>query len=92
MREERFRRIFNATPFLIALRSMKDKRYINVNESFLTTIGLPINEVINQTADLLHYIVDTDDQGELTSNRNDPWTKERLSSYILACNNNLHSI
>ncbi|AZN39382.1 response regulator [Paenibacillus albus] len=77
MREERFRSIFDATPFLIALRSMKDKRYINVNESFLSAIGRPIAEVINQTADLLHYIADSDDKGEMISNRNDPWKPVR---------------
>lgn len=77
MREERFRQIFDTTPCIIALRSMRDKRYINVNESFLTVIGKPIEDVIHQTSDLLHYIIDSDDSGKLTSNRNDMWKPAR---------------
>ncbi|PWW05168.1 PAS domain S-box-containing protein [Paenibacillus cellulosilyticus] len=62
-RDERFRQMFDATPCIIFLRSLQDRRYVNVNEGFLTVIGRPLEEVINQTSDLLHYYVDTDDIG-----------------------------
>ncbi|MCK9857695.1 PAS domain S-box protein [Paenibacillus sp. ATY16] len=74
MEEERFRKIFDTTPCLIALRSLKDKRYINVNESLLQAMGYEGNEVINQSADMLQYIVDSDDKG---AERHDPWQPAR---------------
>ncbi|GLX69824.1 response regulator [Paenibacillus glycanilyticus] len=74
MEEERFRKIFDATPCLIALRSLKDKRYINVNESLLQAMGHERQEGMNQTADLLQYIVDTDDKG---AEHHDPWRPVR---------------
>ncbi|WP_336775052.1 PAS domain S-box protein [Paenibacillus sp. MMO-58] len=74
MEEERFRKIFDTTPCLIALRSLKDKRYINVNESLLQAMGYEGDEVFNQTADLLQYIVDSDDKG---AERHNPWQPAR---------------
>lgn len=64
MEEERFRKIFDATPNLIALRSLKDRRYINVNESLLNATGYRQEEVINQTTDMLKYITASDGKGE----------------------------
>ena len=49
MEEERFRKIFDASPNVVALRSLKDGRYINVNKSFLNATGYRQEEVLNQT-------------------------------------------
>ncbi|WP_127529842.1 PAS domain S-box protein [Paenibacillus kobensis] len=76
MEEERFRQIFDTTPCLIALRSMKDKRYINVNESLLNATGFLKDEIVNHTADLIQYIVDTDDRDQ-AAGRHDPWGPAR---------------
>jgi len=75
MEEERFRQIFDTTPCLIALRSMKDRRYINVNESLLQATGFRKEEVVHRTADLLQYLVDNDN--EPASARHDPWGPAR---------------
>jgi PAS domain S-box-containing protein len=67
MEEKRFRKIFDATPCLVALRSLRDQRYINVNESWLNNTGYHYDEVINQTSDVLQYIIDSDDMWETDS-------------------------
>lgn len=64
LEEERFRKIFDATPCLVALRSLKDRRYINVNESWLNHTGYFYDEVINQTSDILQYIIHSDEMKE----------------------------
>ncbi|MBI3651547.1 MAG: PAS domain S-box protein [Acidobacteria bacterium] len=48
--EERFFKTFNLSPQIIALHDMTDGRYIEVNETFLRTLGYQREEVINQTA------------------------------------------
>lgn len=63
MEEERFRKIFDAMPSLISLRSLKDRKYINVNKSLLNAIGYRQDEVINQTEDVLSYIFDSNESG-----------------------------
>ncbi|MGM0876068.1 MAG: response regulator [Bacillota bacterium] len=65
LEEERFRKIFEATPCLVSLRSLEDWRFINVNKSWLTYSGYnSYREVLNQTADSLKYIVSQADFGE----------------------------
>ncbi|OAS83188.1 MULTISPECIES: ATP-binding protein [Metabacillus] len=55
--EERFRKIFEATPCLVSLRSLKDWHFINVNKSWLTYSGFNhYEEILNQSADPLTYI------------------------------------
>ncbi|GMK37805.1 hypothetical protein PCCS19_08590 [Paenibacillus sp. CCS19] len=75
-RDERFRQMFDATPSIMALRSMHDHRYVNVNEGFLTAVGRPLEDVINQTVDILHYIIDSDDSGKPASDL-DRWSPVR---------------
>lgn len=77
MEEERFRKIFDTTPCLIAVRSMKDKRYMNVNESLLNATGFEKHDVINQNFDLLQYLVDSDHKTELNSGEYNPWKSSR---------------
>ncbi|MFC6602498.1 ATP-binding protein [Ectobacillus funiculus] len=62
--EERFRRIFNATPCLIELRSLEDKRYMNVNESWLSYTEHTYEDIMNQTHEEIQYIMDLDGLGE----------------------------
>lgn len=61
MEEERYLKIFEATPCLISLRSLKDMKYINVNDSWLKYTGYDYKEVINQSSDILQYIVTSDE-------------------------------
>jgi PAS domain S-box-containing protein len=48
--EERFFKTFNLSPQIIALHDMKDGHYIDVNETFLRTLGYSREEIINETA------------------------------------------
>ena len=48
--EERFSSAFRVSPVAIAVSSLKDGAYINVNESFVRLFGFPREEVIGHTA------------------------------------------
>lgn len=58
MEEERYRRIFDAAPSLISLRSLRNKAYLNVNDSFLKATGYSMEEVLERPGDILQYVVD----------------------------------
>ncbi|GMK42787.1 hypothetical protein PCCS19_58470 [Paenibacillus sp. CCS19] len=60
MEEERYRRIFDAAPSLIVVRSLRDNTYLNVNESFLKATGYSIEEVMNRPGDVLQYVINDD--------------------------------
>jgi len=79
-RDERFRQMFNAIPCIISIRSIADHRYVNVNAGFLTAVGRPLEEVINQNVDLLHYFVDSNESEETTAqcNRWSPVSNVRI--------------
>ncbi|MBZ5749452.1 response regulator [Metabacillus rhizolycopersici] len=63
--EERFRKIFEATPCLVSLQSVKDWSYINVNKSWLTHSGYNhYDEVINHSSESLKYIFHSEDSSE----------------------------
>lgn len=49
---EHFRKIFECSPCLISIQSLKDKRYIDVNSSWLSFTGYSYDEVINHHCDL----------------------------------------
>ncbi|WP_255298534.1 PAS domain S-box protein [Brevibacillus dissolubilis] len=57
-----FGKIFKASPSLIAIRSMEDQRYIDVNESFLQYTGYEYDEVKNLNADRLLILDQTDNE------------------------------
>jgi PAS domain S-box-containing protein len=48
--EERFFKTFNLSPQVIALHDMSDGHYVDVNETFLRTLGYSRDEIIGQTA------------------------------------------
>jgi len=47
---ERFERIFRNNPALMALSSIPDRRFVDVNEVFLKTLGFTRAEILGQTA------------------------------------------
>lgn len=51
---ERFRKIFESSPSLMAIISCRDKRYIDVNESWSNFTGYSREEVIHQVVDKLN--------------------------------------
>ena len=50
MAEDRFYKAFNANPEPIAIATMPEERYLDVNESFLLVTGFEREEVIGRTA------------------------------------------
>lgn len=57
--EEKFQKVFNASPALLVLSTL-DGKYIDVNENFLVTTGYSRAEVIGRTAAELGLYVDPD--------------------------------
>ena len=48
--EQRFFKIFQATPGLLSITSLKDERFLEVNEAFLRTLGYQHPEVVGRSA------------------------------------------
>jgi len=60
----RFKRMFLSSPCLMAIRSLADQRYIDVNDSWKQHTGYDAS-VIGQTADLLHIAAESGEEQEL---------------------------
>jgi PAS domain S-box-containing protein len=60
--EEMFFKAFRLSPESITLTSLKEGRYVDVNESFLQVIGYSRDEVIGRTATELNIWVDPNDR------------------------------
>lgn len=60
--QERFRTIFESTPCLIAILSIQEGRYIDVNPGWLNFTGYGYEEIKNQTPDLLQIVTVSDDE------------------------------
>jgi len=63
--EERFSSAFRMSPVAIAVSSLKDGAYIDVNESFVRLFGFKREEVIGQTAVGLKLWADPQDQAKV---------------------------
>ncbi len=55
--EEKFSKAFRCSPDSIAIATFNDGRYIEVNDSFLSTSGYTRNQVIGHTASELNLVV-----------------------------------
>lgn len=49
--QQRFSAVFNASPCAIALLALPDYKYVDVNESFVNTMGFSRDEVLGSTPD-----------------------------------------
>ncbi|KAB7705952.1 PAS domain S-box protein [Bacillus aerolatus] len=58
---EHFYKIFESSPCLIEIRSLKDGKYIDVNASWLKSIGYDYEEVMQQTTSVLHLTANLDE-------------------------------
>ena len=56
--EEKFSKAFNSTSVLMAITRLKDWRYLDVNETFLETLGFYREEVIGKTPSDLNIYFD----------------------------------
>lgn len=59
--EEKFSKVFKASPESMSIASMKDGRYIEVNDVFLRNTGYSREEVIGRTPSDIHIWVSIDD-------------------------------
>lgn len=64
--EERFSKAFRASPDMIVIYSLKDGKYIEVNDSFIRTTGYSREEIIGHTVDDLDLWVNPREQERMT--------------------------
>lgn len=55
--EERFSKAFHSAPVLMAISTVADGRYIDVNSAFLRALGFARHEVVGRTSDELEVFV-----------------------------------
>jgi len=60
--EERFSKAFNASPSTMAITSLKDGRFIDVNDNFCHVVGFPRKEIIGQTSLEIGFWLDRTDR------------------------------
>lgn len=59
--QERFAKIFRSSPAVISIATLPEERFVDVNESFLRSLGFRRDEVIGRTAAELGMWVDPQD-------------------------------
>jgi two-component system, sporulation sensor kinase E len=59
-----FRQIFSSSPSMLALRAVKDGKYIDVNHSWLKSTGYEYNEIIHSAANTLHIYLESERAGD----------------------------
>ena len=64
--EDRFYKAFNANPEPIAMATIPEERYLDVNESFLLVTGFQRNEVIGRTSSELNFWTYPEERARLT--------------------------
>ena len=56
--KQRFERLFRSNPGMIAVSSLPDQRFVDVNDAFLTTLGYSRDEVIGKISTEMDLFVD----------------------------------
>lgn len=64
-KKDQFNKIFNLSPIGMSLSTLDDGRYVDVNESFLRSLGYQREEVIGRTVVDLNVIVEPERRAEL---------------------------
>ena len=62
--ERKFMKVFHEVPALIAISTLKEGRYIDINETALETLGYRRDEVIGRSALEINFWVDLSDRAE----------------------------
>ncbi len=65
--EEKFAKVFRASPSLIAITQLDDERFVEVNDSFVETSGYTRDEIIGKTATELNLWVDAETRARMVS-------------------------
>ncbi|RBW70929.1 PAS domain S-box protein [Bacillus taeanensis] len=63
--EERFRKIFESSPNLLAIRSKVDGKYFDVNSTWENEIGYSVDELNGHSNELLYYAADSSDKEKI---------------------------
>jgi len=64
LEKERFRKLFDVSPSLVAVRSLIDGRYVNVNQRLLQVTGYSKEELIGRNVEWLHDMPSEEDRQE----------------------------
>ncbi|WP_448570625.1 adenylate/guanylate cyclase domain-containing protein [Trichothermofontia sp.] len=65
--EEKFEKVFRASPSLIAITLLEDERFVEVNDSFVDACGYTRDEIIGKTATELNLWVNEDTRARMIS-------------------------
>ena len=60
--QQRFERLFRSNPNLVALSTLPDRQFADVNDTFLQTLGYARDEIIGQTVEQLGLFVHAEQQ------------------------------
>lgn len=63
--EEKFSRVFHASPIPLTITRASDERYVDVNESFLERLGYAREEIIGRSAQEIGLWVSSEDREQL---------------------------
>lgn len=66
--ESRFRRVFESSPNLMSIKSVREGRHINVNQSWQTYTGYSLDEVKDRSLRVFYPLHDEFDEKELLQN------------------------
>jgi PAS domain S-box-containing protein len=58
--QERFRKIFESSPCLMAIFSLKERIFIDINTSWVNIIGYSYDELVNKSINIQHFIDESD--------------------------------
>ncbi|MBO1515408.1 PAS domain S-box protein [Metabacillus bambusae] len=58
--QERFRKIFESSPCLMAIFSLKDRMFIDINTSWVNIIGYSYDELVNKSINIQHFTDESD--------------------------------
>jgi PAS domain S-box-containing protein len=68
--EEKYSKAFNNSPVLVVLSSLETGRYIEVNETFLRTMGYAREDLVGRTSLEMHIWADPDDRRKIQDDIN----------------------
>jgi PAS domain S-box-containing protein len=63
---EKFQKMFNNNPALMAVSDLPNRRFVDVNDAFLSRLGFSRAEVIGHTSEELHLFYDLEAQEQIT--------------------------
>ena len=63
--QQRFERLFRGNPSLMALSSLPERRFVEVNDSFLKTLGYERSDIIGKNADELEMFSEPEKQARI---------------------------